>query len=148
MEGEAGSCGACGLSPAKSVSCVPERKRRLQPAEDVIHEALGVADLLVAGPAGGLEAGVGEFLAEDLERHAVLQGERDGGGEGVHQAGDGGAFLGHLDEDFARLAVGVEADGDVALVAGDGEFVGDGGALVGQAMADGARRTVEVLRVA
>jgi hypothetical protein len=31
-------------------------------------------------------------------------------------------------------------------VAGDGELVGDGGALVLQAMADGAWRAVEVLR--
>ena len=69
------------------------------------------------------------------------------GGEGVHQAGDGGTFLGHLDEDFARLAGGVEANGDVALMAGDGELVGDGGALLGQPVADGARRTVGVLLV-
>ena len=68
----------------------------------------------------------------------MLEGEGDGGGEGVHEAGDGGAFLGHADEDFAGAAVGVEADGDVAFVAGDAEFVGDGGALGGEAVADGA----------
>ncbi len=80
------------------------------------------------------------FSAEDLEGDAVLEGERDGGGEGVHEAGDGGAFLGHADEDFAGAAVGVEADGDVALVAAEAEFVGDGGALGGEAVADGAGR--------
>src|SRR5208282_2883411 len=50
----------------------------------------------------------------------------------VHQARDGGALLGHGDEDFARGAVLVHADGDVAFVAGDIEFVGDRFALVGQ----------------
>ena len=39
------------------------------------------------------------------------------------------AFLGHLEEDLAGLAVRVQADGDVALVAGDVELVGDRGAL-------------------
>ena len=77
------------------------------------------------------------FSQRTLEGDAVLEGHGDGGGEGVHQAGDGGAFLGHADEDLAGLAVGVEADGEVALVAGDGEFVGDGGALGGQAVTDG-----------
>ena len=76
----------------------------------------------------------------------MLQSDRDGCGEGIHQAGDGRAFLGHLDEDFAHLAVGVEADSDVALMAGDGEFVGDRGALILQAMTNGAGRAVEILR--
>jgi hypothetical protein len=118
----------------------------LDPAEDVIHDGFGVADVLVAGPAGGLEAGVRELLAQDFERDAVLEGERGGGGEAVHEAGDGGAFFGHADEDFAGLAVGVEADGDVAFVAGDGEFVGERGALVGKTMANGARRTLLMSR--
>ncbi len=116
----------------------------LHPAEEVVHDGLGVADLLVAGPAGGLEAGVGELLAEHPEGNAVLEGERDGGGEGVHESGDGGAFFGHADEDLAGLAVGVEADGDVALVSGERELVGDAGALGGQAVTDGAGRSLGV----
>ena len=47
------------------------------------------------------------------------------GAEGVHQAADRGAFLGHRDEQLAGAAVGEEADGDVALVAVDVELVGD-----------------------
>ena len=137
MRGEAG----------EEVELVAGEEADLDPAEDVVHDGLGVADLLVAGPAGGLEAGVGELLAEHAERDAVLEAERDGGGEGVHEAGDGGAFLGHADEDFAGLAVGVEADGDVALVTGEAELVGDGGALGGQAVTDGARRGLGVERV-
>ena len=45
------------------------------------------------------------------------------------------AFLGHRDEQLARPAVGVQADGDVALVAGDVELVGDRLPRVGQALA-------------
>ena len=128
-----------GAEAGKEVELVAAEETDLDPAEDVIHDRLGEADVGVAGPAGGLEAGVGELLAEDAERDAVLEGERDGGGKRVHEAGDGRAFLGHADEDFARLPVGVEADGDVALVSGDAELVGDGGALGGEAVTDGAR---------
>ena len=46
---------------------------QLQPAEDVIHDRLGVADVRVMGPAAGLEAGVRELVAQQLERNAVLQ---------------------------------------------------------------------------
>ena len=108
---------------------------QLQPAEDVIHHRLGVADFRVLRPAAGLKAGVGEFLAQQLERYAVLQSDGDGAGEAVHQAADGRAFLGHGDEDLAWLPLWLEADGDVAFVASDIELVGDGEALVGQTMA-------------
>ena len=101
--------------------------------------------MFVAGPAGGLEAGVGEFFAQHFERNSVLQRQRDGGGEAVHQAGDGGAFFGHLDEDFAGLAAGVEADGDVAFVPGQREFMGERGALLGETVAHGAGWGVGVL---
>ena len=131
---------ACGWGEAgEEVELVAGEEADLDPAEDVIHDGLGVADLGVAGPAGGFEAGVGELLAEHTQRHAVLEGEGDRGREGVHEAGDGGAFLGHADEDLAGLAVGVEADGDVAFVAGEAELVGDGGALGGETVTDGAR---------
>ncbi len=108
-----------------------------QPAEDVIDQALGDGDFGVAGHAAGLEADVLEFSDQGFDGHAVLQADGDQRGDGVHQAADGGAFLGHADEDFAGLAVVVEADGDVAFVAGDVELVGDGVAGVGQAAAQG-----------
>ena len=94
----------------------------------------------IVAPAAGLEAGVRELLAQQLERHAVLQRERRGAGEAVHQAADGRAFLGHGDEQLARHAVFVEADGEVAFVSAHVELVGDRQALVGQTMAHGARR--------
>ena len=56
---------ALGGEAGEEVELVSGEEADLDPAEDVIHDRLGVADLLVAGPAGGLEAGVGELLAED-----------------------------------------------------------------------------------
>ncbi len=106
-----------------------------QPAEDIVGDRLGDGDLGVAGEARRFEARVGELVDQHLERHAILQGQRNGGGEGVHHARDHRTFLGHGQEDLAGLAVGVESHRDVALVAADAELVGDGLAFVGQAPA-------------
>lgn len=103
-----------------------------QPLEDVVHDRLGHRDLGVLREAAGLEPRVGELVHQELQGDTVLEGERGHGGEGVHQTGDGGAFLGHGDEDLAGAAVLVLADGDVALVAADAELVGDRLALVGE----------------
>jgi len=73
------------------------------PAEDVIHDGLGVGDLLVAGPAAGLEADVAELVHQELERDAVLEGEADGSGEAVHEAGTpAGHYAQHLRTRDAR----------------------------------------------
>ena len=72
---------------------------------------------------------------------AIETGQR----EAVHQPADRRAFLGHGDEEFAGLPFGIEADGDVALVASDVELVRDRGALFLQLVTHGARRPVEVL---
>src|SRR6266496_648852 len=98
---------------------------QLEPAEDVVHDRLGKADLGILAPAAGLEAGVRELFAQQLERHAVLQRHRDRQRKTVHQAADRRTFFRHLDEQFARLAVGIEADSDVALVSADVELVRD-----------------------
>src|SRR5262249_11245321 len=47
----------------------------LQPAEDVIHHRLGNGNLGVAGKAGGFEAGVLEFFAQEAQRDTVLQSQ-------------------------------------------------------------------------
>ena len=39
---------------------------QLQPAEDVVHDGFGDGDVLVAGEAAGLEAGVRELVAEQF----------------------------------------------------------------------------------
>ena len=42
------------------------QKAHLEPAEDVIHDRLGEANVGIGGPSAGLEAGMREFLTEDL----------------------------------------------------------------------------------
>lgn len=98
---------------------------RREPFEDVVHDRFGHGDFGVFGEAARFESRVGEFVDQEVQRDAVLEGERGHGGEAVHEAGDRAAFLGHGDEDLAGGAVLVLADGDVALVAADGELVGD-----------------------
>src|SRR6185369_8335998 len=102
---------------------------QLQPAEDVVHDGLGEADVGIVGPAAGFEAGVGKLFAEQFQRYAVLQRDGDGQSEAVHQAANRGAFLGHGNEELARFTIGIEPDGDVALVSANAEFVRDGRAL-------------------
>ncbi len=96
---------------------------RTQPSEDVIGDRFGIGNLRVAGPAAGFEADVAELVHQELERNAVLQVVADGGCEAIHQAGNGGAFLCHGDENFAGRAVLIQADGYVAFMAADGELV-------------------------
>ena len=38
------------------------KEPQLEPAEDLIHDRLGEADVFIAGPAGGLKTVVGELL--------------------------------------------------------------------------------------
>ena len=91
-----------------------------QLAEHVVEDRGRVLDAVVAHDhAGGLEAGEGEGLHIFVERHAVLQAERDGDGEVVHHGAEGGAFLVHVDEDFAEAAVVIFAGAQVDLVAAD-----------------------------
>src|SRR6202042_2452049 len=79
----------------------------LEPAEDVVHDRLGIADVGIAGPAAGLEAGVRELLAKRLERNAILQRQRRSEREAVHEAADRGTFFRHLDEKLAGFSVGI-----------------------------------------
>src|SRR5207247_620295 len=100
-----------------------------KPPEDVIDDRLRDRNLRVASEPTRLEADVRELVHQVAERDTVLERDGDRRGERVHEAGDGRAFLRHLQEDLAGLAVWVEPDGDVALVAGDVKLVGDGRAL-------------------
>ena len=52
-------------------------------------DSLGDRDFRVAGEARRLEADVRELVDQVVERHAVLEGDAHGSGEGVHQAADG-----------------------------------------------------------
>src|SRR3989304_2194143 len=68
-----------------------------------------------------------------LERDAVLEPERDGDHERVHETGEGRALLGDVHEDVAGRAVVEEADVDVALVLADLELAAAFAAIVRQA---------------
>lgn len=94
-------------------------------AGDVVDDGLREWDVGVLGHAFRFEADVAEFLNQGFEGDAVLEAEGDEGTNGVHQAVDGGAGLGHLDKDFAGLAIFELADGDVAFGTSDAELVGE-----------------------
>src|SRR5579863_1610640 len=117
---------------------------QIEPAEDVVHDRLGEADVGIAAPAAGLEAGVGKLLAQQFQRHAVLQSNGDGAGEAVHEAADRRSLFGHSDEDFAHAVVGIKSDGDVALMSAYVEFVSDRSSFSLQFVAYGAWRSVEI----
>lgn len=104
---------------------------------DVVDDGLGLGDFGVAGGAHGLEAHALEADDGVVDGQAVLDGEGEGAAECLAHAGHGGAFLGHFDEELAGRAVGVEADGEVALVITHAELVGDGGAGFGEDAAHG-----------
>src|SRR6266542_3021501 len=101
-------------------------KLQVQPAEDVINDRGRIANLRVLGETGRLEPLVREFLHQRLQRHSVLQRHAGQRADAVHQTADGRAFLGHGDEQLARLAVPKQADGEITFVAGDVELVRDG----------------------
>ena len=69
--------------------------------------------------ARGLEAGEGIGLDKLLQRHAVLQADRDGDGEVVHQTAEGRTFLVHIDEDFTNRTAFVLSGPEVDLVTAD-----------------------------
>src|SRR5436190_12525093 len=88
----------------------------LEPAEDVVHDRLGKADISIARPPTGLEPSMSKLLTEKFERHAMLQRDRDRQRKTVHQPRDSRTFLSHLDKNFPRLPIRIEPDDDVSLV--------------------------------
>ncbi len=123
-------------TPSSSALLVGEVVER-QPTEDVVDQAGGDPQLGVVGDAGRLELHVGVLADVGGQRHAVLEAEADRDGEGVHDAGEGRALLGDLDEHLARPAVLVLADRHVALAVGHPEGEGPRPAAAGQPLADG-----------
>src|SRR5262245_51068516 len=102
-------------------------------AEDIVEDRGRVLDLGVAADeTGGLEAGEGEGLDELIERNAVLQADRDGDGEIVHERAEGGAFLVHVEKDLAEPSVVVLAGMKVDLMPADHGLLDVAGAAVGK----------------
>ncbi len=106
-------------------------------AGDIVDDGLGFGDFGVACVAHRLEAHALEAFDGFFDGEAVLHGDTEGSAEGLAHAGECGAFFGDFEEDFAGRAIGVEADGEVALVPIDAELVGDRLAGGRQALAVG-----------
>jgi hypothetical protein len=117
---------------------VASQELALQPVEDVVDDGRRPGDLAVAGGARRVEAGVAHLRREVPERDAVLEGDRRDLGDGVHEAGDGGAFFVDLDEELAGPAVRIEADGQIAVLVADAELVRDRLTLVRERLAERA----------
>ena len=116
-------------------------------AEDVVEDGGGARDAVIAGDLSGrLEAREHKGVDEFFQWHAVLQSDRCGDGEIVHQAAKRGAFLVHVEEDLAELAVVEFACVQVDLVAADSGFLDIALAAVRQARAGGAARLCELGR--
>ncbi len=75
------------------------------------------------GPAGS-KRGEGEGIDIFLERHAILQAERDRDREVVDEGAKCGAFLVHVDEDLAEPAVIIFAGTKIDFVAADHRLLG------------------------
>jgi hypothetical protein len=54
--------GACPRQTGEQAQLMAGKEPQLEPAEDLIHDRLGEADVFIAGPAGGLKTVVGELL--------------------------------------------------------------------------------------
>ena len=108
-----------------------------EPAEHVIGDARRMANVRIFCEPARFEPLIREFFHQTLERHAVLKRNRSERADGVHQTADSAAFLRHRDEKLARLAILVQADGDIAFVSGDLELVCQRRARVRHAMAHG-----------
>ena len=93
---------------------------------DVIQNALGLWDTGIGSRTGGFETHPLESTNRILNRQSVLQADREASTEALDQAGKRRAFLAHLDEDLSGAAIIEEADGEVALITGYREFMGDG----------------------
>ncbi len=88
------------------------------PAEDIVNQTLGERDILVGGHPAGLEAGLTDFFTSVISGTPYCRAWIPGADD-IHQAANGAAFFGHGDKQFAGLPVFIQADGQIALVAGD-----------------------------
>ena len=72
-----------------------------------------------ASKAGRLEKGGGECVNEFLKRDAVLEAERHGDREIVHQRPEGRALLVHIDENLADAPIRIISSSKVDLLTAD-----------------------------
>ena len=106
-----------------------------QPTEDVVDHTLGNPDFRVGRVPHRLKSRMGELVDKYFQGDAVLKTHRDRRAKRIHQAADGAAFLGHGDKQFARSAIGIQANVDVAFMPAHIEFVGQRLSRIGQTLA-------------
>ncbi len=115
-------CGAVVDSDVREVGAV--EVVHAEDASQVVDDTGRDLDVLVAVDASRrLEAREGKLVDEGLDRHAVLQGEREGDSEAAQERAKLRRFAMHVDEDLAERAVVVLAGADEDLVAGDARFL-------------------------
>src|SRR5262245_52321458 len=85
-----------------------------------------------------------ELVTQNLQRDTVLQSERHGRGERVHEPGDRRSFLRHSDEHLSGSTVFVKTYRDVALLPPDRKVMSQTVPLVRKASSD-CRITAVVL---
>src|SRR5580692_10726379 len=124
---------------------LPSQKPQLQPAEDVVHDRLGKPDVGIASPPARLKPRMRELFAQQLQRHAMLQRNGRSQRKAIHQPRDRRSFLGHGDEQLARLPIRIEPDGDVTLMPSDIELVRDRSPFLLQLMPNRARRRIQIV---
>ena len=98
-------------------------------------EVANLIEVVALHRAGRLESCEGEGVHIFLERHAVLQAERDRDGEIVDDGAQRRAFLVHVDKNFAEPAVVIFAGAQIDLVAADHGLLGVALAPVRHALA-------------
>lgn len=123
------------------------REHPVEKLHEQVHYAFagvdfGLVALLVvvadSHPARGVERHITECADELVERHAVLEGDRESLAEGVEHAVDERAALPQPAENFGAIAGFGDADGHVAVyVVADGKLYGLAPTAVGQTLADG-----------
>ncbi len=94
-------------------------------AKHIVEDRGCVLDRVVAlYEARRLEAREGERVDVFLERHAILQADRDRDREIVHEAPESWRAFMHVDKDLAQPAVRILAGAEIDLVSADAGLLG------------------------
>ena len=85
--------------------------------EDIIQNRGRILDAVVAlHHSSWLKSGEGESVHEFIERHAILQTDRDRDGEIIHHRAEARTLFVHINEDFAQLAILIFTSAQIDLM--------------------------------
>ena len=79
--------GTFGWRSTIQLQIVGAEEASAQPASDVVEHGSCKADVAVGGNAARLKPRVDQFIDQHLQRHSVLQSDREGESEAVHHTG-------------------------------------------------------------